>query len=86
MERLDKLISSQTGYSRKEVKDLVKQKRIKVNNQISIKSDVKVDPEVDEITLDNEKIEVKKNVYLMLNKPKGYISATEDNTQPTVLD
>lgn len=86
MERLDKLISSQTGYSRKEVKDLVKQKRIKVNNQISIKSDVKVDPEVDEITLDNEKIEVKKYVYLMLNKPKGYISATEDNTQPTVLD
>ena len=86
MERLDKVISNQTGYSRKEVKDLVKQKRILVNNELVLKSDVKVDPSKDVILLDGEEVSVKKYVYLMLNKPKGYVSATEDKTMPTVLE
>lgn len=86
MERLDKVISNQTGYSRKEVKDLVKQKRILVNNELVLKADVKVDPSKDVILLDGEEVSVKKYVYLMLNKPKGYVSATEDKTMPTVLE
>ena len=86
MERLDKLISSQTGYSRKEVKDLVKQKRITINGDIALKSDVKVDVLVDKIFVDGEEISFKKFVYLMLNKPKGYVSATEDKNMPTVLE
>lgn len=86
MERLDKVISNQTGYSRKEVKDLVKQKRILVNDELVLKSDAKVDPSKDVILLDGEVVSVKKYVYLMLNKPKGYVSATEDKTMPTVLE
>lgn len=86
MERLDKVISNQTGYSRKEVKDLVRQKRISVNGEIILKSDIKVSPEQDKITVDGTNIEVKKYVYLMLNKPQGYISATEDKSIETVLE
>ena len=86
MERLDKVISNQIGYSRKEVKDLVKQKRITINGNVALKSDVKVDVLVDKIFVDGEEISFKKFVYLMLNKPKGYVSATEDKNMPTVLE
>ena len=86
MERLDKIISSQTNYSRKEVKDLIKQKRVRVNNEIISKSDIKVDSENDKIVIDEKEIKIKKHIYLILNKPKGYISATEDRSMKTVLD
>jgi 16S rRNA pseudouridine516 synthase len=86
MERLDKVISNQTGYSRKEVKDLVKNKRVIVNGNIVIKSDIKVDVLKDVILVDGDEISVKEYVYLMLNKPKGYVSATEDRDMATVLE
>ena len=86
MERLDKVISNQIGYSRKEVKDLVKRKRITINGDVALKSDIKVDVSVDKILVDGKEISFKKFVYLMLNKPKGYVSATEDKNMPTVLE
>ena len=86
MERLDKIVSNQTGYSRKEVKELVRNKRIMVNDVVVCKSDIKVDPINVLISLDGENINVKSKVYLMLNKPKGYVSATEDKELPTVLE
>ena len=86
MERLDKIISTQTGYSRKDVKELIKKKRVLVNEEVVTKSDIKVNPETDIILLDGRKINFKKYVYLMLTKPKGYISASEDRTMQTVLD
>ncbi len=84
MERLDKVISNQTGYSRKEVKELLKGNRIKVNNEIIKKPEFKVD-ENDCIELDGKTLEIKKYIYLVLNKPKGFVSSTEDK-DPTVLD
>ena len=86
MERLDKVIATQTEYSRKDVKELIKQKRVYVNNETISKSDIKVDYEKDKITIDGNEIKIKKHIYLMLNKPKGYISATEDRSMQTVLD
>lgn len=86
MERLDKIIVEQTKYSRKEVKELVRQKRIIVNGEKISKPDIKIDREKDRIEVDNIEIKVKKYIYLMLNKPKGYISATEDKNMPTVLE
>ena len=86
MERIDKVLSSQTLYSRKDIKDLIRRKKIIVNNQIISKSDTKINPEKDIVQIDGETIEIKKYIYLMLNKPKGYISATEDRNMPTVLD
>ena len=86
MERLDKVISSQTNYSRKDIKDLVKKRNILVNGEVVLKSDVKVDVSTDKISILGEEIIFKKYVYLMLNKPKGYVSATEDKNDKTVLD
>lgn len=86
MERLDKIISSQTNYSRKDVKDLVHKKRIRVNDKVVSKTDLKVDIEKDKIYIDNKELEIKEYVYLMLNKPKGYVSATKDKSIPTVID
>ncbi len=86
MERIDKIIAAQTEYSRKDVKKLILQKRIKVNNELILKSEEKVDENNDLISIDGQIINVKEFVYLILNKPKGYISATEDKTQQTVLD
>ena len=86
MERIDKIIATQTNYSRKEVKKLILQKRVMINGKIISKSDIKVDENNDKIEIDGNKINVKKYIYLILNKPKGYISATEDPKMPTILD
>lgn len=86
MERIDKIIGAQTEYSRKDVKKLVLQKRVKLNGELVLKSDIKIDETNDIITIDGNEINVVKNVYLILNKPVGYISATEDKSQKTVLD
>jgi len=85
MERLDKILVRETGYSRKDIKILVKNKRIKVNDEIVFKSDIKISDN-DVIKLDDNIIELKEFVYLVLNKPKGYVSATEDDSNLTVLD
>ena len=86
MERLDKVISNQVGYSRKEVKELVKKKRVKVDGVIVSNSDIKVDTSINKIFIDEEELIFKKYVYLMLNKPKGYVSAREDKNDKTVLE
>ena len=86
MDRIDKVISLSAGYTRKDVKELVRKKRVRLNGNIVNKSDIKVDIDKDVIQIDNRQIEVKKYVYLVLNKPKGYVSATEDKTDSTVLD
>ena len=86
MERIDKIISSQTHYTRKDVKSLIGNKQVMVNGNIINKSDFKVNPDIDIIEVSGEVLKVKKYVYLILNKPKGYVSATVDKTDRTVLD
>lgn len=86
MERIDKIISNQTTYTRKEVKDLIKKKRITINDKIITKSDIKINDKTDIIKIDNQILKIKKYIYLMLNKPKGYVSATADKLMPTVID
>lgn len=86
MERIDKIIGNQTEYSRKDIKKLILQKRVKVNGELILKSDIKISPKIDIVSIDGKEINVKENVYLILNKPAGYISATEDRRQKTVLD
>lgn len=86
MERIDKLISEQTEYSRKEVKSLINNKKIKVNGITVLKSDFKVEYDKDIIEINGKELNVQKNIYLILNKPKGYVSATRDKNDPTVLE
>lgn len=86
MERIDKIISNQSNYSRSDVKKLVKSKKVKVNGEIVSNSDFKININEDVITVNEIDLVVKSKIYLVLNKPKGYISATEDKKMPTVLD
>lgn len=85
MERLDKIIASQGKYSRSEVKKLVKAGRVTLDGNVVKSSDVKADEGAD-IKIDGVSLNYKKHIYIMLNKPQGVISATEDRTQKTVLD
>ena len=51
-----------------------------------MKSDLKVDVVSSKITIDDKNLNIEEHVYLLLNKPKGYVSATEDKNDPTVLE
>ena len=86
MERIDKIIASQGKYSRSDVKGLIAKRRVTVDGDVIQSSSVTADPEKSRITIDGVDITVKKHVYLMLNKPKGYVSATEDKEHQTVLE
>jgi 16S rRNA pseudouridine516 synthase len=84
--RLDKFLANQGFGSRKDAKKFIKDKRIKINEVFAKKPEDNINPLVDEISIDDDVIEYKENYYFMLNKPKGYICATEDNFQNTVLE
>ncbi|MCZ0717088.1 pseudouridine synthase [Aerococcus kribbianus] len=84
--RLDKYLSENTLYSRKEIKQLVKAKRVQVNGQVIKKADSKVNPDQDQVNLDGISIAYEPFIYYILNKPQGVVSATWDAQWPTVLD
>ncbi|RFU69725.1 pseudouridine synthase [Bacillus sp. V59.32b] len=84
--RIDKLLAN-TGYgSRKEVKKLLKSGAVLVNEKVLKDAKEHVDPEKDLVTVHGETVEYKEFIYLMMNKPQGILSATEDNYQETVID
>lgn len=84
--RLDKLLAH-TGFgTRKEVKKIIRDRYISVNDQIITKPGTKVDPDVDDVRVGGERIYYEEFVYFMLNKPAGVISATEDYVHDTVID
>ena len=85
MDRIDKIIASQGLYSRSDVKYLVKRKRIAIDGVVVTSSSQKADPQKNVITIDGKPLTVKKQIYLMLHKPKGYVSTTEDKEHQTVL-
>ena len=86
MERIDKIIASQGQFSRSEVKKLVKDGRVTLDGKVIKSSDIKADPNVNNIAIDGKSISYKKHIYLMLNKPQGVVSATEDPDHKTVID
>ena len=86
MERIDKIIASQGQYSRKEVKALIAKGRIAVDGRVVSSSSEKADPLTTQISIDGKPLAFKRNLHLVLNKPKGYVSATEDRDHPTVLE
>ena len=84
--RLDKFFSSQEILSRSEIKFLLKAGQVTVNGGLEKNSARKIDTERDKVSLRGENIPYKPYIYLMLNKPRGIICATEDRKSPTVLD
>jgi len=84
--RIDKVLSN-VGYgSRAEIKRYCKYGVITVNGEVVNNPGIQVDPESDEIIFDGELVNYREFVYIMLNKPDGYISATFDKFDPIVLD
>ncbi len=86
IERLDKVLSNMGYGTRKEVKALVKNGRVTLNGSVVKDSSMHIEPEKDEIYINGEKLCYKKYIYLMMNKPKGVISATYDGYDKTVID
>ena len=86
MERIDKIISEQTYYSRKEIKKLISKGMVYANGEQVKKPEIKYDETNIVVEINGKEIEIKKHIYLLLNKPKGYVSTTEIETQKTVLD
>lgn len=84
--RLDKFISHALGLTRSEVKNVIKRKQISVNGKVVLKSDSFIDPNIDKVYYNFELIEYKEFIYVMLNKPKGVISAVTDKMYKTVID
>lgn len=84
--RLDRFIANQTEYSRKEVKMLVKKGLVKVNGVVVSSTDIKIDADKDDVNVNGESICYKKYIYIMLNKPAGYVCSTKDGESPTVLE
>ena len=85
-QRLDKVIASTGKFSRREVKTLVRQGKVLVNGIPARSGEDKVDAEAVEIVVNGECLTYRRYTWVMLNKPAGYLSATEDGRGATVLD
>lgn len=85
MERLDKILANTGRWSRKEVRELVRAGRVTVDGVTARAPDEKYDPAA-QFTVDGAPISGERMLYLMLHKPAGLVSATEDPRQPTVLE
>ena len=86
MERLDKLLASTGRWSRAEAKRLVREGRVLADGRVAASAEEKYDPETARFTVDGEPLRARRYMYLMLHKPAGVLSATEDGRQRTVLD
>lgn len=84
--RIDKLLANSGFGSRKDVKKLLKSGAVLCNDAKIADPKAHVDPDNDRITVYGEAVQYREFIYVMMNKPKGYISATEDDRLKTVLD
>lgn len=85
-QRVDKILAHMGYGTRSEIKRLVKQGAVEVGGKTVKDSGQQVDPDLETITVDGERVEFREFVYLMLNKPPGVVSATEDSRDRTVVD
>lgn len=84
--RLDKFLVENGLGSRSQVKELLKKGLVLVNGRAEKSPKTQINEMTDEVVVSGQKLTYEKFVYYLLNKPKGYISATEDERHKTVLD
>lgn len=84
--RLDKFISSQLNISRKDARAAILRGRAAVDGTTVRASDFKIDENADSVTFDGQALNYKKHIYIIMNKPRGVLSASDDKRQPTVID
>lgn len=86
MERIDKILAAALKLSRTDVKKLMKKQRVTVGDERVTDPNVKVNTCTDEIAINGKPIVYQKHIYIMLNKPKGVVSASTDRDAKTVVD
>ena len=84
--RLDKFLANSGIGSRSEVKNYIRKGRIKVDGEIAKSSSINIDENINKISFDDEIIDYHEFYYVLINKPKGYVSAVTDNVYPPVTD
>lgn len=84
--RIDKFLSVTGTATRTEAKKAVRAKAVTVNGTAVASADIHIDPLKDEITFFGQKIIYREHTYIMMNKPDGVVSATEDGQDKTVID
>lgn len=84
--RLDKYLAHAGIGTRKEVKQIIRKKMVRINDEIIKQDDIKIDTETDKVFINEQWIQYDPYIYIMLNKPAGYVCATEDKLHPTVID
>ncbi len=85
-QRLDKFLSSQTIYTRTDISKLLWKRKVAVNGKIIREGEMKINPESDRVEVMGREILYRENIYIILNKPEGYVCATEDKKDPTVIE
>lgn len=86
MERLDKILAGTGLWSRKEVRELVRAGRVSANGKVVRTPEEKYDREGLDLRVDGAPVSGERYTYLMLHKPDGLVSATEDPRQKAVLE
>ena len=86
IQRLDKILSQAGVASRKELRDMIRAGRISINGVVTTKTDLKIDALVERITVDAVAIFSQESLVVVMNKPAGYLTATTDPHDPTVMD
>jgi 16S rRNA pseudouridine516 synthase len=84
--RIDKMLANMGYGTRKEVKKLLKSGVVQIDDVIVKDPKTQVNPAEQTVTVWGEEVEYKEFIYLMMNKPPGVISATEDDVEETVVD
>lgn len=84
-ERIEKIIANYSHFSRSEVKKLIKEKRIKVNDVV-INELIKIDIEIDQIKIDDIVLNIEQLVYFLMNKPKGVICSHDNKEGQTIYN
>ena len=86
MERLDKFLCDSGVGTRTQVKSILKSGRVTVDGKVERDNGRKIDPALQSIALDGEVLGGKRRIVLLLNKPAGFVTATEDATEHTVME
>ena len=86
MERLDKFLTNAGVATRSQIKAILKTGRISVDGKAVKDGNVKIDPEKQTVTLDGDVIGGRKRLVVMLNKPEGFVTSTEDPRDRTVME
>ena len=84
--RLDKLLANKAYGSRKEVHQIIKDRRVTINGEITTKKDIHINIDIDTVAVDGQIVSTTQLYYVKFYKPKGYVTAVEDSTHPVVMD